>query len=79
MHKNILFIKTKEIKPYDVSYENFAHSKNRKVKTKLLMHNVFQQIDEFITYKEDSSHMKKINNEQRAIVEIFYTKKSKTL
>jgi hypothetical protein len=31
-HKNIFFINTKEIKPYDVSYENFAQSKNKNVK-----------------------------------------------
>jgi hypothetical protein len=27
LHKNILFTNTKEIEPYDVSYENFAKSK----------------------------------------------------
>ncbi len=30
-HKNILFTNTKEIEPYDVSYENFAQSKNKNV------------------------------------------------
>jgi hypothetical protein len=34
-HKNIFFINTKEIEPYDVSYENFAQSKNKNVKNKL--------------------------------------------
>jgi hypothetical protein len=33
------------------------------------MHNVFQQIDEFMTYKEFSSHMRQLNNEQKIIVD----------
>ncbi len=79
LHENTLFINTKEIESYDVSYENFSQSKNRKVKNKLLTHNVFQQMEEFITNKQKSLHMKQLNNEQRAIVEISYTKKSKSL
>jgi hypothetical protein len=31
-HKNMLFTNTKEIEPYDVSYENFAQSKYKNVK-----------------------------------------------
>jgi hypothetical protein len=42
-HKNTLFVNTKKTEPYDVSYENFAQSKNRKVKNKLLTHNVFNR------------------------------------
>jgi hypothetical protein len=37
------------------------------------MHNVFQRIEKFMTYKEFSSHMKQLNNRQRAIVnDILY-------
>ncbi len=74
-HKNILFTNTKEIEPYDVSYENFAQSKNKNVKNKLLMHNAFQQTNEFMTYKKFSSHMRQLNNEKKAIVDdILYQK-----
>jgi hypothetical protein len=39
------------------------------------MHNVFDWIDEFMTYKKFSSHMKPLNNEQRIIVDhILYQK-----
>jgi hypothetical protein len=31
-HKKILITNTKEIEPYDVSYENFTQSKNKNVK-----------------------------------------------
>ncbi len=77
-HKHILFTNTQEIKPYDVSYENFAQSKNKNVKNKLLMHNVFQRSNDFLTYKKFSSHMRQLNNEQRIIVDDIL-KKSKTL
>ncbi len=68
-HKNILFINTKEIEPYDVSYENFAQSKNQNVKNKLLMHNVFQRTNEFMTLKKNSTDMKQLNNEKKIIVD----------
>jgi hypothetical protein len=42
-HKNILFTNTKEIELYDVSYENFAQSKNKNVKNNLLLHNAFNE------------------------------------
>ncbi len=57
-HRNLLLINTKKIEPYYVSYENFAQSKNKNVKNKLLSRNVFQQTYEFITYKEVSLHMR---------------------
>jgi hypothetical protein len=41
-HKNILLTNTKDIEPYDVSYENLTQSKNKNVQNKLLTHNVSQ-------------------------------------
>ncbi len=41
----------------------------------MLTHNVYQWIDEFMTYKEFSSHMKQLNDEQKTIVDdILYQK-----
>jgi hypothetical protein len=78
-HKNIFFTNTKEIEPYDVSYENFAQSKNKNVKNKLLTHNGFQRTDEFMIYKYFSKHMKQLNNEQRTIVDDILYQKIKIL
>ncbi len=64
-----MFTNTQEIKPYDLSYENFAQSKNKNVKNKLLTHNVFQRTNEFMTYKKFFSHMRQLNNEQKTIVD----------
>ncbi len=51
------------------------NQKNKNVKNKLLIHNVFQWTNEFMTYKEFFSHMREMNNEQRAIVDdILYQK-----
>jgi CRISPR/Cas system CMR subunit Cmr4 (Cas7 group RAMP superfamily) len=45
------------------------------VKNKLLTHNVFQQIDEFMTYNFFPSHMRQLNSGQRTIVDdILYQK-----
>jgi hypothetical protein len=39
------------------------------------MHNVFQQTNEFMTYKRFFSHMRQLNNEQKVIVDdILYQK-----
>jgi undecaprenyl pyrophosphate synthase len=66
-HKYIVFVNTKKIELYVVSYENFAKSKNQNVENKLLTHNVLQQIDEFMTHKKQFSHMRQLNNEQKVI------------
>jgi hypothetical protein len=42
-HENLLFTNTKEIEPHDVSYENFAKSKNKNVENKLLVHNFYNK------------------------------------
>ncbi len=39
---------TKKIEPYDVSYENL-HNQKIKMLKKMLMHNVFQRTNEFMT------------------------------
>ncbi len=49
-HKNILLTNTKDIEPYDVSYENLTQSKNKNVQNKLLTHNVSQWTDDFMAY-----------------------------
>ncbi len=41
-HKNVLFTNTKNIEPYDLSHENFAH---------LINAYFFSQANECITYK----------------------------
>jgi len=45
----------------------------------LLTHNVFQRTDKFMTYKELSSHMRQLNNEQIIIVEDILYQKIKSL
>jgi hypothetical protein len=77
--KYILFVITKEIELYVVSYENFAKSKNQNVENKLLTHNVLQRINEFMTYKKFFLHMRQLNNEQKVIGDDIIYQKIKNL
>jgi hypothetical protein len=51
------------------------NQKIKMLKNKLLTYNVFQRTYEFMTYKEFSSHVRQLNNEQELLLMIYYTKK----
>jgi len=74
-NKKELFTNTKEVEPYDLSYENKNKSNYTFERNKLLSRDISQQIDECIPYEHFSLHMKQLNEEQRLLVyDILYNK-----
>jgi hypothetical protein len=73
--KKKVFTNTKEVKPYDLSYENKKKSNYTSERNKLLSRDISQQIDECIPYKHFFLHMKQLNEEQQLLVyDILYKK-----
>lgn len=70
-----VFTNIKEVKPYDLSYENKKKSNYTFERNKLLSRDISQQIDECIPYKHFFLHMKQLNEEQQLLVyDILYKK-----
>ncbi len=65
LKKKEVFTNTKEVEPYDLSYENKKKSSCTFERNKLLSHDISQQIDECITYEHFSLHMRQLNEEQQ--------------
>jgi hypothetical protein len=63
--------KIHEIEQYDLTYENDSCIKTPPKKIKTPICSSCQQIDERISYEQFSSNMKKLNHEQRIIVDIY--------
>jgi hypothetical protein len=59
-----VFTNTKEVEPYDLSYENKKKSNYTFERNKLLSHDISQQINECIPYEHFPLHMKQLNEEQ---------------
>jgi hypothetical protein len=76
-NKKELFTNTKEVEPYDSSYENKKKSNYTFEKNKLLSRDISQQIDECIPYEHFSLHTKQFNEEQLLLVYNILYKKNK--
>jgi hypothetical protein len=71
-----VFTNTKEVELYDLTYEYSSTLKKKKEK-KTPIHDLSEQMDECIPYEEFSTNMKKLNDEQRLIVNDTIFKKHK--
>jgi hypothetical protein len=62
-----MFTNTKEVELYDLTYEYSSTLKKKKEK-KTPIHDLSEQMDKCIPYEKFSTNMKKLNDEQRLIV-----------
>jgi hypothetical protein len=70
-----MFTNTKEVEPYDLTYEySSTNNKKKTKKNNTQIHDLSQQVDECIPYEKISTNMKKNNDEQQFIVDYIIYK-----
>jgi len=67
--QNEIFINTTKVELYDLTYEHSSPLKTKPNKNKTLIHDVSPQMDEHISYDFFSKNIKKLNDEQRFLVD----------
>ncbi len=77
-HKNSLVIVVNEIGKYELAYENHLLNKYKYFKNETNVFSLFKQTNGCILYQQFSLQMKKLNDEQRIIVDDILLKKPKT-
>jgi hypothetical protein len=68
----------KEVEPYDLMFENHLRPKKKCSKNNLITH-FYQQVDERVPYEIFASQLKKLNDEQKVIVDDILYKKKKSI